>query len=361
MEIKLFSLMKGETAAYAGSKKIISDCVNSFSSSEEKFKNFSSPKRMLLAVSQSLRSADAAVIAIQSSAYNSIKKMICDAFKLECVSNETIYTSLLPLYEKKKITKSVLENNSAFPKKADIFAVSDFKCCGFSVTSGAQSIIVLPLDEIKTGEVVFGSLYDFLSDISGAGSREDVSKLKRARLAARLVSLLKKNQSRLAFSKLGGAQLIEESINIVDKNRSTLFIAAKPEPRQNTESVEDYIVSVAQKTRSESKTDFACAISSAFASNTDDSTFIYYAVADKEETFVSKLYAKKDESSKQLYRAAVESALLACANRVSINNAAKKDENRKGDKLLRQKIAFIAAGAVAAATGISAILALILS
>lgn len=361
MEIKLFSLMKGEAAVYAGSKKNISDCINTFSSEEEKFKNFSSAKRMMLAVSQSLRSADAAVIAVQSSAYNSIKKMICGAFKIECVRNEKIYTALLPLYENKIITNSALESNSLFPKKADIFAVSDFRCCGFSITAGAQSIIVLPLDDIKTAEVVFGSLYDYLSEISGAGSEDDISRLKRARMTARLVSMLKKSQSRLAFSKLGGAQLIEETINMVDKNRSSLFIAAKPESRQSTQSVEDYIVSVAQKTRTTAKTDYACAVSSAFASNTDDSTFIYLAVADKDETFVSKLYAREGESSKHLYRAAVESAMLACVNRVSAGLSAQKDENRRGDKLLRQKIAFIIAGAVAGATGISAILALVLS
>ncbi len=361
MNIKLFSLTKEESGSYSGSKKIISDCANSFSQEEEKFKSFTSAKRMMLSVSQSLRSADAVVIAVQGSAYNSAKKMICAAFKIECSRNEDIYAALLPLYEKNKITKSALENNSVFPKKSDIFAVSDFRCCGFSVTAGAQSIIVLPLDNIKTGEVVFGSLYDFFSEISGTESEDEIASLKRIRLSQRLVSLLKKNQMRLAFTKLAGTQLIEECINTVDENRGSIFVAAKPESRQNSQSVEDYIASAAQKTRVSSKADYACAVSSAFASNTDDSTFIYYAVADKEETFVSKLYANEWESSRQLYRAAVENALLACVNRVNESLTAKKDKTRKSDKLFRQKIALIAAGAVTGAAGISAILALILS
>lgn len=353
--------MKGEAAAFAGSKKIIADCANVFSSEEEKFKNFSSPKRMLLAVSQSLRSADAVVIAVQSSAYNSIKKMICAAFKLDCEQNEEIYTPLLPFYEKKKISKAALENNSLFPKNADVFAVSDYKCCGFAVTAGAQSIIVLPLDEIKTGEVVFGSLYNFLSEVSGVGSEEEISKLKCARMMARLVSLLKKDQSRIVFPKLGGAQILEECLNFVDKTRKNAYVAGKPDARQATQSVQDYIVSTAQKTREMAKTDYACAISSAFANNTDSSTFIYYAVADSEDTYVSKLYAKEGESTKQLYRAAVESALLSGINKVASRLASKKEENTRGDKLLKQKIAMIVAGAVAGATGISAILALLLS
>lgn len=362
MEIKLFSFLnKSENSAFSGSKKMISDCVNSFSPEEEKFKNFSSPKRMMLAVSQALRSVDAVVIAIQGSSYNSIKKIVCSAFNIECEQNEEIHTALLPAFEKKQISKSALENHSLFPANADIFAVSDYKYCGFSVTSGAQSIIVLPLDEIKTAEIVFGSLYDFLADAADVENKDDISKLKRARLTAKLISLLKKDQSKLAVSSLGGVQLIKEGIDLVDKNNDSLFFAEKPEPRQASQSAQDYIVSVAQKTRETSRGTYACAVSSAFASNTDDSTFIFYAVADENETLVSKLYANEGETPKELYRAAVESALLACVNKVTANINLKKSENRKSDKLLRQKIAVIVASAVAGATGISAILALLLN
>ncbi len=359
MEIKLFSLIKGDNSAFAGSKKIISDCVNSFTAADEKFKNYASPKRMLLAASQALRSADAIVIAVQSSAYNSVKKMICSAFNIELEQNEEIYSALLPLYEKKKITKAAFENNTAFPADADIFAVSDYKCCGFSVTSGAQSIIVLPLDNIKTGEVVFGSLYEFFGEAAGVENDEDISKLKRARLSAKLISLLKKDKSRIAFSAMSGVQLIEESLDMVDAEHETAFIAEKPESRQATQQVQDYIVSAAQKTREASKTKYACAVSSAFASNTDNSTFIFVAVADEEETRITKLYAREGESHKHLYRSAVENALLLCVSKVSSDIAAAKQENRREDKLLRQKIAFITAGAIAGATAVSAVLAII--
>lgn len=362
MEIKLFSfLTKSENAAFTGSKKVISDCVNSFSNEEEKFKNFSSPKRMMLAVSQSLRSADAVVVAVQSSSYNSIKKFICSAFNIECVQNEEIHNALLPVYEKRQITKSAFENNAFFPEKADIFAVSDYKYCGFSITSGGQCIIVIPLDEVKTGEVVFGSLYDYLAELSDIDNAEDISKLKRARLTAKLISLLKKSNTKLAFSSLGGVQLIKDGIALVGKNNESIVFTDKPEPRQSTQSVQEYIISVAQKARENSKSDFACAVSSAFASNTDDSTFIYYAVADENETFVSKLFAREGENPKDLYRAAVENALMGCVKKVTANVEEKKSENRRDDKYFKQKIAFIVAGAVAAATGISAIMALVLN
>lgn len=357
MDIKLFSLMKGDAAAYSSCRKIIADCACSFTPQEEKLKNFSSPKRMMLAVSQALRSADAVIIAVQSSAYNSIKKMLCAAFNLELVQNDEIYAALLPQFEKKKITETAFKNNSMFPEQADIFAVSDYKCCGFSVTSGAQSIIIMPLDTVKTGEVVFGSLYEFLGEKAGVENTEDLSKLKRARIAAKLLAGLKKSGSTLAFTSLGGVQLIEETLDMVDLDRKYMTVADKPDARQATQSVQEYIVSAVQKTRETTGADYSCAVSSAFASNTDDSTFIYYAAADENDTFVTKLYAKKGETPKQLYRAAVENALLSCVNKINSNIAAEKVNSRKEDKLLRQKIAIIAAGSVAGATGICALLA----
>lgn len=362
MDIKLFSFLnKNENAAFAGSKRMIADCANSFSPVEEKFKNFSSPKRMMLAVSQALRSADAVIIAVQSSAYNSIKKIICAAFNIECVQNEEIYAALLPAFEKKQISKAAFESNSLFPANADIFPVSDFIYCGFSVTSGAQSIVVLPLDEIKTAEVVFGSLYDFLGSAADIENKEDISKLKCARLTAKIVSLLKRSESRLAFSELGGVQLIKEGLELVGNDSGNIFLAEKPAPRSAMQPAQEYIVSVAQKAREACKTEYACAVSSAFASNTDDSTFIYYAVADENETFVSKLYIREDETPKDLTRAAVEGVLLSCLNKITANMNAKKNENRRSDRLFRQKIAVIVAGALVGATGISAILAILLN
>ena len=103
MDIKLISLTKNEPAEFAGAKKIISDCANAFNSEAEKFKNFSSPKRALLAISQALRSADVVIAAVQTSGYNSAKKMLFSALELETQQNDEIYAQLLPLCEKGKI------------------------------------------------------------------------------------------------------------------------------------------------------------------------------------------------------------------------------------------------------------------
>ncbi len=360
MEIKLFSFIKGEENEYQQSKDAIADCVSIFTSKEEEFYNFTSPKKMLISGAQALRTADAVIFAVQLSSYNSIKKTLCAAFEIETERNSELSENLLPLLKEKKISKTAYENNCFFPKEADIFPVSDFRCCGFGITEGAKSIILMPLDDVKTIEVVYGSLYSFIAGMAGYENPADISMLKCAVLATKLSAILKKGKSRLAFANLGCVPLIEESLYHADRENETMFVADKPEARLPSQTIQDYIVTVAQKTRLDTDSDFACAVSSAFASNTDDSTFIYTVVADEKDTFVKKLYANEGEEPKLLYYAAVEDAFIAALKKVDANLKQKKKESRRADKFFRQKIAFITAAAIAGATGICAAVAMLL-
>lgn len=361
MEIKLFSLTKKEPHLFADEKRAVTECASSFSSETEKFKNYSSPKRMLLAVSQALRSADVVIIAVQSSNYNSAKKMICSALGIDLKQDEDIYSALLPVKESGKITQGALLNNSMFPKEADIFATGDFKCCGFSVTSGAQSIIVLPLDSIKTAEIVFGSLYDYLGDIAGVKDKKELARLKRYRLAQRTYQSLKKSGEKISFAPLGGKSLIDENIRLIDKENEFMSLGEAPEARQSSQSVKEYITAAAQAEREKSGCDYAGVVSSAFASNTDDSVFIFYAVADKENTHVIKLYANEDENPKALTAYAVE-RMFETAGDIVITKFNEKESAKptQADRNLRQKISAITAFAIGGSAAICAVLALIL-
>lgn len=361
MEIKLFSLTKKEPNLFADAKKTVTECSCSFLGETEKFKNYSSPKRMLLAVSQALRSADVVIIAVQSSNYNSAKKMICSALGIELVQNEDIYSALLPIKESGKMTQSALINNSMFPKDADIFATGDFKCCGFSITSGAQSIIILPLDSIKTPEIVFGSLYNYLGEIAGVKDKKEIARLKRYRLAQRAYLSLKKSGEKFSFAPLGGKSLIDENIRLIDKENEFMSLGEAPEARQASQSVKEYIAAAAQAERERSGCDYAGVVSSAFASNTDNSVFIFYAIADKEHTHTVKLYANEDESPKELTEYAIERMFESAGDAVITKlNEQESAKPTKADRNLRQKISAITAIAVGGSAAICAILALIL-
>lgn len=360
MDIKLFSLYRGNPSGYSEPKKIIADCANYFTNQSEKFKNFSSPKRLLIAASQALRSADCVIIAVQSSAYNTVKKMICSTFGVPVKRNEEVYSLLLPLFDNKKISESALENSSLFPANADIFEVSDYKYCGFSVTAGAQSIIVLPLDYKLSPEAVYDNLYDYLGELAGVENPADIAKLKRFRICAGIVNLLKKENKTLTFSSLGGVPLIEESIRTVDEERKFISLGDKPQPRTPSQSAKEYIISTVQKTRELAKTDYACAVSSVFASNSDDSVFSFAAVADKNATYVTKLFAAENEAPKAFSAAAVEKMMFNAGEKIFFDIQKNKEENSKKEVSFRRKLTLVSSVSVGVATALSAVLALLL-
>lgn len=360
MNITFFSVVRGNSEMFSDSKKIISDCVNAFAGQNVKIKNFSSPKRMLVAASQALRSADVVVIAIQASIYNTVKKMICSSLDLNVEQNSIVYDGLYPLYDKGVLSENALTGNAVFPEDSNIFATLDLKCCGFSVVAGAQSIVVLPLDPIKTAETVFGSLYTFLADFGGIKNTDDVVSFKRIAMMTRIVSLLKQKDSKLVFLPLGGKELIAENMAFADEENEIVSFAEKPEARKTNQPAKDYIVSAVQKARVDSQADYACAVSSAFASNKDNTVFVMYAVCDEKDTVVTKIFANSDETPKEISSAAVENAYILAGSRIMSGILEEKRRRNKPDRDLRKKLAIISAAAVAGAAALSTALAMLL-
>ncbi len=361
MNIKLFSLAKGEPALFANDKKLISDCANIFTSEQVKFSNFVSPKRMFLAVSQALRSADCIIIGVQSQLYNSIKKTLCSALEIETEQKEYIYSELVTLFEKGRISDAALINNSTFPVKANIFATNDMLCCGYAISSGSQSIVVLPLDSIRTSDVVFGSLYKYLSQEAQIEQAAELAKIRRFRATERLVSLLNKSKTSLAVANLNGVDLIRESVDFVSENNTAFRFGNDIETRSPMQPVKDYMALSAQNTRVETKSDYAIGVSSVFAeSNNEDNMFIYIAVADKNETVVTKIFATDEENSDELICVGVQNAIQLAGNHIVEKMNALNSKSAKASKKLRQNLITAIAFAIGGSTALCAILALLL-
>ncbi len=356
MNIKLFSLSKGNSYVFSESKKIISDCANVFTAEAEKFSNFASPKRLFLAVAQALRSADCVIIGVQTQSYNSIKKMLCSALNLKLEKKEEVYLPLLPLQEKGKITLASLENNSLFPVKSQIFATDDYLQCGYCVSSGSQSIVVLPLDRVKTANVVFGSLYKFLGEQAGVDEAFDTVKIARLRLIERLELLLKKTKSTMAITKLNGVKLIEDGVNYVAKGTSSFKFGNDVESRNSTQAIKEYLVSAVQKTRLQEKTDYSLGISSTFEDNSGN-IFILFAIGTKNETLVTKIFANEDESASDLTYIGIQKTLEVAGNCVAQNDEVLSSPLAKGKNKLQKRLLT----AVGAALGSSAIIGTLLA
>ena len=372
MNITFFSVVRSNSPIFSESKKIISDCVNAFAGQSVKIKNFSSPKRMLVAASQALRSTDVVVIAVQSSMYNTVKKMMCTSLDLNVEQKREIYDELYPLYDKGQLSETALVANSHFPESANVFATLDLKCCGFSVVAGAQSIVVLPLDPVKTAETVFGSLYDFFAEFSGISNTQDVVKFKRAAImtrivsvvrgttGGRIVSLLRQSDSKLVFLPLGGEELIDENIEFADTEHKFVSFSQKPEARKVNQPGKEYIIYAVQKARIDSQVKYACVVSNPFVRNKDNTVFVMYAACDEKDTVITKIFADGDETPKEVSAAAVENMLILAGSKIMKNILAEQERSNKPDKVFRRTVAIISAASVALSAAAGTLVAVLI-
>jgi hypothetical protein len=220
---------------------------------------------------------------------------------------------------------------------------------------------VLPLDSIRTSDVVFGSLYKYLSQETQIEQAAELAKIRRFRATERLVSLLNKSKTTLAVANLNGVDLIRESVDFVSENNTAFRFGNDIETRSPMQPVKDYMALSAQNTRVETKSDYAIGVSSVFAeSNNEDNMFIYIAVADKNETVVTKIFATDEENSDELICVGVQNAIQLAGNHIVEKMNALNSKSAKASKKLRQNLITAIAFAIGGSTALCAILALLL-
>ena len=200
MDVKLFSLCKQELSETQEGKKYILECVKSFFPDCEGFSAFTSQKRMLLAISQSLRAADVVIIAVQGNMYNATKRLLSAALDLKTAKSDEVANELKPLLETSKIKQNVFDNNICFPSGAEIMPTESYLNCGFALSSGGQHIIYLPIEAPRSDEVVFGSLYDYLAEICEENRNDFAFGRRHAGIMRRTADSLDSEAVKVAFS-----------------------------------------------------------------------------------------------------------------------------------------------------------------
>ncbi|MBR3836365.1 MAG: hypothetical protein IKJ69_06250 [Clostridia bacterium] len=355
MDVKLFSLYKQETPEIEAGKQAILDCAKSFFPDCEKFNTFASQKRMLLAVSQSLRAADVVIVAVQGNMYNATKKLLTAALDLKTTRKADVAKALRPLLEKGKIKQNIFETNIRFPQGAEIMPTENYLHCGFTLTAGGQHIIYLPIENPRADEVVLGSLYDFLADIC----EEDCS----AALALRHTRLIEKAADKLSgasFKAAFSGDRITKHIKAFssDKNTASCFICDENE-KSYSYLTDDEIIKVARSLRDDNYADFGVIVSDV-VENENSERCIAVAIADENGTSTLKIFAENDETTEHFVAACADKVMLTLSNFEKLSASGSEETATKADKKLRNNLFKITSGVVGASAIISLIIALIM-
>ncbi|MBQ8576117.1 MAG: hypothetical protein IJ447_08750 [Clostridia bacterium] len=356
MDVKLFSLCKQELSETQEGKKYILECVKSFFPDCEGFSAFTSQKRMLLAISQSLRAADVVIVAVQGNMYNATKRLLSAALDLKTAKSAEVANALKPLLETGKIKQNVFDVNIRFPAGAEILPTESFLNCGFALTSGGQHIIYLPIDAPRADEVVFGSLYDYLADICEENRNEIAFGRRHASIIKRTAEKLDAETMKAAFS----GEAITKHLEKFAHKKSADWCFVIDEAKQYSSLKKEELIDTARKLRDDKFVQLGVVFADIAVDEENGERFIDVAIADESGTSTMRVFAEEGESDEKFTADCIDKVLLTLYNFDKLSAVKEEDVVTKGDKALRKYLFKIAAGAVGASAVVSIIIALIM-
>lgn len=358
MDIKLFSLGNQASPEADNGKKQILDCVRNFFPEVKGFSEFSSQKRMLVAISQSLLAADIVLVAVQSTMYNTTKKMLCAALDMKCTSEPEVASALKNRADKKELKASVYSANVAFPPSALLMPTDDYINCGFALTSGGQHIIYMPVEDEKAQQIILGSLYDYFAELAEQHVTVNAMKHRHKALIARAVKKLNENSLRVALAGNDASSYLTDYMS--KKDASTIVIDLNYDLPDES-NIKELAISMARRVRENNHTDLGIYISDTFTDSESNALSAFIAVANEEGTKTYLLTAEDSENEKTLSKVCVDKLLMILCNPDRIGTAREESaEEKTADNNLKAILGIAASAAVLAASVAGFILALVM-
>ncbi len=352
MDVKLFSLCKQEVAESEAGKQCILKCVKSFFPDCQDFTAFTSQKRMLLAVSQSLRAADIVVVAVQNNMYNATKRLLSAALDLKNKRDADVTAQLKTLLEQGKIKDNTYEANIRFPAGAVILPTDSGLNCGFALSAGAQHIIYLPIEAPRADEVVFGSLYDYFAELCSEEKAQKALDIRHSEIIKRTACKLDAEYVKVAFAGNEAVKMLEY---YSPKNAKVSFAFDD----RYTDASEMNLADECIKLREDNHSQLGVIVSS--ISEEDGKRFIKAVIAFENNITAITLYAEEDETDEMLIANCIDKVMLMLFDYKSLSDYVNEaDITTKGDRLLRKELVTVTTGAIGITAVISLIIALIM-
>lgn len=360
MDIKLFSLCNQDSQEAEKGKEYILDCVKDFFPECDGFNEFTSQKRMLVAISQSLLAADIVLVAVQSTMYNATKRLLCSALDMQTVENEDVAAVLSGRPKAKQLKPNFYTASITFPESAVVLPTNDYLNCGFAITSGGQHIIYMPVEEEKAQQIVLGSLYDYFAELSEPYIVSDAMKKRHRKLIDKAAAKLGAESSRVAVIGNDAASYL---VSFLTKEDSSVFtVDINYEFPEVDNDVRTLAVTLARNVRENNHTELGVYISDPFVTHDEtEAVCSYIAIANSEGTKTYKMFKEKDETPKDLLKACADKLLLILSGCEQMgSNDEESEDERKADKDLKGILGIVASAAVLAASIAGFVTALIL-
>ena len=347
MDIKLFSLCKQEVPESEKGKISIYECAKNFFPECEGFYSYSSQKRMLVAISQSLRAADIVVIAVQSNMFHATKRLLCSALDIKLEESDEISGKLKPKLDSGKISQAAYDAGIMVPSGAEILTGENVTAYGIALSAEGQHIIYLPIEAPQSEEIVLGSLYDYFAELTDDYVSDAAMEYRHAMAINRTFEKLSGSSVKLAICSECMKEYIVSRTD--EKLKSCVDLDNEIGLLEN-EDIKSFYINAARELRDKHASHYGIVFSNIFDDEETGDTFIMVSVADERGTNVFRIFAEDGENAKSLFAAAVDKVMLMLYNYgeyINCDDEFLPDEEDK--KLIKQigKLAGLIIGASA--------------
>ncbi|MGN1316344.1 MAG: hypothetical protein ACI4VW_04700 [Acutalibacteraceae bacterium] len=301
------------------------------------FESFDEPNELFKEISNALESAQVLLIGVEEDRYLKFKPILIKAFNFTPAYSERIEAAMGSAVLDEKLIKA----HTLVPNECVELIPSDGLFSSFYVKSADQYIVVFPLIENSTAELLYNSGLPFFKapERKFKVSDEISTEEKASPKAESIVTKLIKNDLKLAIPSTPAAKTLKEDIRSCPNYENNVFFT----PYVNDSGIEDpkeYAAQLAKGSMELRNADLGATVSNIFREKSGNTVTNYYSfisVATEEKIIVKKLFAKAGEDIDNLILEATNelySMIDKYADEVIFKRNASEEEKAKYEQAL---------------------------
>lgn len=283
---------------------------------ECRFEQFTDSRELFSALAGAFGDTETVVLAAAERHYIEIKKLLFDALRTKTAFSDKIAEAL----------EKADEDQCLMPADAQILVTDDGKYSGFIEKSGKQTLIFLPLSDVRCAKVAEELKSVFLPvekkeesanttepDANSAGELSAEEKCD----PEEVVELLKERGLSVAVASSKNSPFVFSVLPYDDESDfgDAIFARSVDIERQEDESHGEYIAAMAGCARAKSGASVGAAISNVFRNDDEDSKhFMLICIADENKARVFKVFSRKGETTQEFIYACVRRLYSALAD-----------------------------------------------
>ncbi len=273
------------------------------------FRLCSSMAQVSAALSDAFANSDIVAVGVEPSVYSKAKLAILRAMHVQTKMNETIRACI---GVNKSLDTQQISLHCAMPESADVFLSEDGLFSGFSIVSGKQHFVMLPLDKLRLDVQLAGVAAHFANIITveDDDSCEEPQPAAEPKpdCAAKAASCLRENGRKVYFAATASCEMVKELCpeDAIDD----VFAFTDYSVQRADEAPRSYIADLARYAIPDSENALGAAVSNVYTGNSQQTGErkynIYVAVADKNASRVLRFASQPGETPEELISASIE-------------------------------------------------------